>query len=464
MPVSRRESQSDARSLPVLSGCTVTTRNHLARARVLAESFLQYEPGGRFYVLVVDPPSSGSPFSSMEMPAGSVLVTPSGLALADFWGMCLRYQAFELCMSLKPTLLRYVMDRCGEDRVVYLDSDVLLFRPLDELRHSLEDAAILLTPHLTVRPPDDGDHLTERVVLRAGSVNAGVIAARRSPEATEVLDWWASKLRRHCRVDSAGALFGDQKWLDLVPGMFDAVRLLRDDTYNVGHWNISTRTIDVCNGVYTVNGRPLAVFHFSGFDPLHPESLSAHSSLPTPQSVPALGDLLRSYAGRLLAHGFAEASRWPYGYARPAASAEMRRIMSNLYDELRGERRQKLDRQIEESGLDAFFEWATAPDTHAGLSGFLRAIYAERGDLRATYPDIDGLDRDAYLTWARLHGAREYDYDPSLIGRAPLMQDARWVVSEPMRSLGAAMRRLMRASPALLRSASASWRRRGGPL
>ena len=41
-------------SQPVLHACTIVSKNYLSYARVLARSFLDHHPGGRFFVLLVD--------------------------------------------------------------------------------------------------------------------------------------------------------------------------------------------------------------------------------------------------------------------------------------------------------------------------------------------------------------------------------------------------------------------------
>ena len=37
-----------------MAACTIVARNYLSQARILAQSYLEHEPNGRFYILVVD--------------------------------------------------------------------------------------------------------------------------------------------------------------------------------------------------------------------------------------------------------------------------------------------------------------------------------------------------------------------------------------------------------------------------
>ena len=83
---------------------------------------------------------------------------------------------------------------------------------------------------------------------------------------TNVLQWWQSKLEFDCRVNLAENLFVDQRWMDLTPGLFDDVRVLRHEGYNVAYWNLKHRAVAKVAGGFDVNGVPLVSFHFSGLD------------------------------------------------------------------------------------------------------------------------------------------------------------------------------------------------------
>src|SRR6185295_17596714 len=131
----------------------------------------------------------------------------------------------------------------------------------------LEQAQIVLTPHLTGRL-DDGRNPSELAILQSGSYNLGFIALNRSEETRRFVEWWQSKLLRDCVVDIPRGLFTDQKWIDLVPGMYGGVAVERDPGWNVAYWNLNHRTVTrAADGSFHVDGRPLLFFHFSGFAP-----------------------------------------------------------------------------------------------------------------------------------------------------------------------------------------------------
>src|SRR5947209_1054596 len=246
-----REAPSSRRPL---TGCTIISRNYLSHARILARSFIQHEPGGRFYVLVVDRLPPGVPRASELR-----ILDPDELALPYFYELCFKYDVTELCTAVKPSLLSLLLSQYTEE-VIYFDPDILIMRPLDELEDALARGNIVLTPHLLKPIPGDNRRPNEQDILIAGSYNLGFLALRKSEETNEFLHWWQERLRDGCRVDIGRGLMTDQKWIDLIPGFFPSTVILRDDTYNVAYWNIPSRIIEKRGDQFLVNGRPLAFF------------------------------------------------------------------------------------------------------------------------------------------------------------------------------------------------------------
>lgn len=175
-------------------------------------------------------------------------------------GFFFQYSVLELNTAVKPWAMQYLLER-GYEKVIYIDPDILLYGPLREVLGLLDSgASIVLTPHL-LAPIDDGARPTELDIRRAGTYNLGFCAVKKSPIALNMLSWWQTKLERDCVVDFERGVFVDQSWMDLVPGMFDGVEILRHPGYNVAYWNLAERLVqgDETDAV-TVNGAPLVFF------------------------------------------------------------------------------------------------------------------------------------------------------------------------------------------------------------
>src|SRR5262245_32703083 len=203
----------------------------------------------------------------------------------------------------------------------------------------------------------------------------------------------------------------DQKWIDLVPGLFGAT-ILKDETYNVAYWNIHSRMLERRDERYFVNGRPLAFFHFSGFDPARPEVYSKHQTRTQLVKGDALSELLDLYVGLHFQHGFATSRKWRYAYGFFDNGVKISLPMRRAYSRLGEHERALFGDPFWTKSEESFLQWATDPaSADDQYSPFLRALYDLRPDVAAAYPDIRGKDRDEFLEWVSTSGPREFGYD-----------------------------------------------------
>jgi transposase-like protein len=332
--------------------------------------------------------------------------------------MSFEYDVAELCTAVKPSLLLALFNRFGEEEVVFFDPDILILRPLEEMREQLASASIVLTPH-TLKPiPRDGLSPSEQDLLLGGAYNLGFLALRRSDETLQFLRWWEEHLLAGgAVVDVPKGLMTDQKWIDLVPSLFPSTTLLRDDTYNVAWWNLHHRILSRQGEQFLVNGRPLTFFHFSGFDPSRPRLFTKEYQTRTKvvEGSP-LAELLDLYAELHVQNGYGKIKGWRYRYSHFDNGVPVHLILRRLYLDLDTETRERFGDPFRVDGADSFFDWATQPQpAEANLSPFLLSLYQSRSDLWSAFPDIRGADRAAFLEWAWTHGAHEMKYDPQVM-------------------------------------------------
>ena len=86
-----------------------------------------------------------------------------------------QYNVLELNTAVKPWALAYLIRR-GYRNVLYIDPDIVLYRPLEEVFTPLESSAeLVLTPHL-LAPVTDTLNPGELDIRRAGTYNLGFCA------------------------------------------------------------------------------------------------------------------------------------------------------------------------------------------------------------------------------------------------------------------------------------------------
>ncbi len=109
------------------------------------------------------------------------------------------------------------------DIVVLIDAKARISAPLDGLLARLDDNDILL---LARQPYVSDDFERDLHIARTGTFNLGFLAVRTTGEGPRFAAWWADRVAAYPEaVDEAAYL--DQRWCDLVPGLFDKVAIER---------------------------------------------------------------------------------------------------------------------------------------------------------------------------------------------------------------------------------------------
>jgi glycosyltransferase involved in cell wall biosynthesis len=398
-----------------LALCTIISKNYLSYARVLVDSFHQHHPTGRAFVLLVDRVDGRFPGGAERFE----LVELAALGIPDLTRMSFQYSILELNTAVKPHFMRHLLTRRGVSRLFYLDPDILVFRSLTELAALLAAHSILLVPHLTAPTDSDGKVPDERSILRAGVYNLGFLGVRKDPTVLAFLEWWGRHLGAECFADPDRGLFVDQRWIDLVPGLFGGAHIVRDPGYDVAYWNLTHRQVETTGGEVSVNGRPLQFFHFSGLDVDRLGEVSKHQNRYTLDDLPAVRPLFEAYRDRLLSAGYRETSEWSYAFGQfdngVPIPGEARRAYSRL-----GEENRRFGNPFATQGSGSFWHWLTAdaaPGT--GVSRLWYHIHTEHPELQQAYPDPLGADRDGFLAWARESGCWQHRIPDRLSPPAP---------------------------------------------
>ena len=238
------------------SVCTIVNYDYISQATVLFDSLRLTNPDLNYYVLLLD--GKESPF---ELLPGVKTIHPSQLRLSDrsFQEMCSYYDVIELATSLKPFLLKYLID-IGSTSVVYLDPDVQVFSSLEKVFRYTEEFGTTITPHRLTPTSGDNPGFHELGFLRYGVYNLGYIGVTSS--SINMLNWWSKRLVRYSGKFPEENIFTDQKWIDLARAYFDFY-VISDRTLNIAPWNLDERSLYYLNGTLMCDDGPVVFVHFS---------------------------------------------------------------------------------------------------------------------------------------------------------------------------------------------------------
>jgi len=384
---------------------TIASKNYFALASTLAQSYLRHHPGHDFIIVLVD---RADGFIPEKLDCGAEVIELARFAIPDIGRFIYRYTVMELNTAVKPFVLSDLFERRGYETLLYLDPDIWVHRPLDAIHAALEEASIVLTPHIR-RPYGDDKLPSDLTILQSGTYNLGFVGLRAGESARSFLEWWSAKLHRDCVVDIPKGLFVDQKWVDLVPGLFPDHHVLHDPTCNVAYWNLHDRALTMDDGRWFVDGLPLTFFHFSGYTPFAPHVLSKHQDRHVLARMPALKALTDAYAGVLMDAGYRESYKWPYAFAKLANGVTL--PLQVVRHVMQWATRAGVETPCPVSDPDAFCRFLMSrgvlPDRPDEVLLF-HFVLQIRGDVATAFPGaLADHDDRGFRAWVRTSGVDE---------------------------------------------------------
>lgn len=382
--------------MPDRVACTVASNNYLAFARVFTRSFLTHNPGGTVFVLVTDRRDPSIDYAAEPFEALFV----EDLEIPAFEHFAFRYSLLELNTAVKPFFLQSLDERFGLPSVCYFDPDIQVFTDLENLYSLFAENHLLLTPHI-LGPLDDDRRPSEREFLLAGIYNLGFLGIAFDNDTRSLLNWWRDRLYRAClnRVDLG--LFVDQRWMDFAPAFLPRVKIIRDPGYNVAYWNLAHRFPRQRDGRWWVGDRPLRFFHFSGFMPENPESVSKHQDRITFCERPELATLFDTYRALLIEAGLSDTCNLRNAFSifdNGVSIPEVARSELRMIDD-RGDR---WPFPFNTESGDTYYGWLTqkvgSPEG-SWLPRIALLLWDQRSDLQQAFPDPLGINRPAFRRW-----------------------------------------------------------------
>lgn len=360
-----------------LVACTTTTKNYLSHVRLLTSTFLKCHPGSKVFVLLADETDG---YFDPDQESFS-LVSIKDLGIGDIQRLEFKYDQLELCTALKPFLLEYLFKTYGFRKIIYLDNDIMVMDDFGDVSELLDRYSIVLTPHL-LEPIGDIGKPSELDILIAGTYNLGFLAIAATKNSVSFLEWWKSRLHDYCVMDPSKGLYGDQKWVELALGYFEGIHILRDPGYNVAYWNLGARRLEVNQGKYFVNGKPLRFFHFSRFDPNYPQIISKYQDRYRPSDLPECEALLSAYRNQLISFGYETTRHWPWAFDCFENGAKVTNRMRRIYRESQ-ELQRNYPNPFLTSSQDCYYRWAKGATRRELLNMFTRGFkFFEREGLR----------------------------------------------------------------------------------
>lgn len=244
--------------------CTIITPDYIRFAGVLNHSIRTcLETSYDFIVFVAANKDSvdvnSLPYSAQYLFIDDLCDTGHGREIFD------KYYAIDtdhFRWSMKPVLMRYLLESHGYGKVIYTDWDIHFYGSPLFLIELLDRHNVLLSPHFRSSDPV-ADYHNYILHFNDGIFNGGFVAASRG--GTDVLTWWASNCLAICERNPCKGQFVDQTHLNLIPVFFEKVFIIQHRGCNVANWNLVECRRDLQNdGSVLINGQyPIIFIHFT---------------------------------------------------------------------------------------------------------------------------------------------------------------------------------------------------------
>lgn len=391
------------KQMPSVGAFTICTKSYLALARVLAKSFLKHHPKSKFYVLFLD--NIDNRFSVKKQPFISFELSKLSLVpnLGEF---IFKYDIIGLNTAIKPFFAKYLFDRFSPQKLFYFDTDVLIMGQLTKALKLLDRNNIIITPHLLSPFPKDNLHPLETTILLAGAYNLGFIGLRNSIETTRFLRWWQGQTYDGAVIDSAKALYRDQRPIDLVPGLFNGVVILRDETYNVAYWRLNKRLSFQKRGDnFFINTKRVTFFHFSGYNINDPKRISKYLNRYSFENFPsALKKIFSIYKILIKNNGYTSSIKWPNNFAYFSNKEIITDAARFTYWQLREKRKQFGNPFLTNGSASFYYYYFTGEKNSKKIYWKIKnspkvswAINKVRTVLGSSYPSISTFIMETFL-------------------------------------------------------------------
>lgn len=163
-----------------------------------------------------------------------------------------------------------LLEKTDED-VVVIGADCELFQEISRIYTTeAHFTDIVLVPHVK-KPLANREYMKQ--IYNSGHANADLMIFKNCDNSKEALRWLIS-------VTQDGGFPGDfyeQTWLSALPFLFEHVKIIHHPGYNVGYWEINHVDFTNKDGKYFIDGFPLVMYQFSGFEKGRSLEMSRHS-------------------------------------------------------------------------------------------------------------------------------------------------------------------------------------------
>ena len=158
----------------------------------------------------------------------------------------------EYCWTCGPEIILHIIEKYGLSDVTYLDSDLMFFSTYDVIYDEIGDASVAITPQYAKNSNLTGKYCVQFMFFK------------NDEQGMACLKWWRDRCLEWCYARYEDGKFGDQKYLDDFPRLFEKVAIVHQRGVGVAEWNMEL--YEYHDGMVEYEGvsAPLVFYHYHG--------------------------------------------------------------------------------------------------------------------------------------------------------------------------------------------------------
>lgn len=240
--------------------CTIITADYFPRALALYTSIIKYNSEIELQILIADGkplPAIGDKFPKIKLRTVEELIDFP--LVNELYKKYAHINIDNFRWSMKSVFASWLLEN-GYDKILYLDCDMFFVNDYNFLFKELDTHSFLLTPLWKATNPlvDESNFLS---TFTSGIFVANFFGANKN--GLPALHWWANACHFKMLPAMELGVHDDQRYLDIVPVIFENIKIIRHRGCNIGAFNYVESVRSMVDGQIMINGQyPVIFIHF----------------------------------------------------------------------------------------------------------------------------------------------------------------------------------------------------------
>ena len=241
--------------------CSIVSNRYLFRIIALYNSLIQRQDNFNLWLCVIDE-------EAYEILRKMKLENVTVIHVKDInTDARAKHSTNEFCWVLKSLFIDYLFHNYKLERVLYCDADMYFYLSLKLIYDEWGTYSFFMTTQRS-------NMYTE---LRDGQYQAGLLGFKNDSYGMKILTWWKKKCVEWCFdwYDEKMERWGDQKYLDKIPKLFENIKVSYNPGINAAPWNLILNDqgyfVTENNDQVFINNYMICCFHFGSMKIIGPE-------------------------------------------------------------------------------------------------------------------------------------------------------------------------------------------------